>query len=422
MINFDNLPALALNEADIARANNASMFEAGSAIAHEAEKTYRGGLAAMAGYVKEPNERQQTILNARAESWRDLCEKSFNEELSRRASWVPWTVSGPANYPARKMNARADKAMQVASEWSAKRASFLENTRNMLRDAIPFEDILAEYRSGKRRDAISSDDAHAVEKLAARLEGMKERHEQKKTINAYWRKHKTAIGCPGISEKTAASIDEQMKPENNQFGKGLPFPTWSLSNGLAEIKRVEQRLQELQRMKERAEDVPEKELVYKGFRVVISSQDCRIYVYFDKKPDAPARDVLKANGFHWSPREGSWGRKLTDNAARAVKNYIVPGLLALDEYESYPAEETASALTLEEFAAMYATDAPEAAETVDECETFVNSILLSSTADRSPMTDNDAFLALTNWINEGVEVPKTLTAAKLRTLWNAAVS
>ena len=416
MFNFENPPALALNQSSIASANNQSMFDAGSAIARDAERTYRSGLQEMRDAVKDPNERQAAILDARAESWRELCEKSFNEELARRASWVPWTVCGPANYNARKMNTRADKALDVAREWSAKRAAFIENTRAMLRDAVPFESILAEYRSGKRRDAISADDPQAVEKLSARLEGMKERHERKKAINAHWRKHGTAKGCPGISDADAASIDESMKPENNQFGHSLPFPTWSLSNGLAEIKRIEQRLQGLQSMKERADAEPEKVLAYDGFTVKISAQDCRVYVLFDSKPDAPARDVLKKNGFHWSPREGSWGRKLTGNAARDIKYYVVPGLLALDEYGELPADDaSADACTLEEFAARYAADA------CDDCKAFVDKILQSG-AEREPMTDNDAFLALSKWIRDGVEVPKTLTAAKLRNLWNAAIS
>lgn len=429
MFNFENVPALDLNKSNIEHANNASMFEAGDAIARDAERVYRAGLQKMFEGVTDPNERQAAIIETRAASWRELCEKSFNEALSRRASWVPWTVSGPANYPAKRMNARADKAIQVSQEWSTKRAAFIENTRAMLRDAIPFEDILAEYRSGKRGDAISSDDPHALEKIAARLEGLKERHELKKAINAHWRKHKTACGCPGISEKAAASIDESMKPENNQFGKSLPYPAWSLSNGLAEIKRLEQRLQEVQRMKERAESTPETNLSYDGFTVRISAQDCRVYVDFASKPDVPARDILKANGFHWSPREGSWGRKLTNNAAWSVKHIVIPRLLALDEYGELPAAEeqpeqaeqpeqpAAQSVSLDEFAAQYAQEEPE-----DDIPAFVASILMCPTSEPEPMTDNDAFICITNWIRDGVEVPEKLTARRLRDEWNRQLS
>ena len=46
-----------------------------------------------------------------------------------------------------------------------------------------------------------------------------------------------------------------------------------------------------------------------------------------------------------------WTRQLTDNALRAVRLYVVPGLLALDDYseaEQEPQEQPA--MSLDEFA------------------------------------------------------------------------
>lgn len=47
--------------------------------------------------------------------------------------------------------------------------------------------------------AISSDDPEAVEKLEAKLKALQDAQERDKALNAYYRKHKTVKGFPGIS-------------------------------------------------------------------------------------------------------------------------------------------------------------------------------------------------------------------------------
>lgn len=39
---------------------------------------------------------------------------------------------------------------------------------------------------------------------------------------------------------------------------------------------------------------------------------------FDEKPSAEQREVLKQNGFHWSPTEQAWQRLLNNNAIYAA--------------------------------------------------------------------------------------------------------
>lgn len=404
---------LNLNQSNINSANNASMFEAGDVLAREAEKVYQEGVDKMQAPFakKEPNEVQAGILASRLAAWKELVEKAYNDIISRRASWVPWTVSGPANYPAKRMNAKADRQMAAASEWDEKMNRFIENTLSMLRDAIPHEQMIAEYRSGKRREPISGDDPAALEKLTARLEGMKERHELKKKINVWWRKHKTMQGCPDISEKTASDIDTQMKKD---YAADVPFPSWSLSNGNAEMKRIEERVKTISRQREAGDA----EQVYNGFTVQQSAADGRINITFDEKPEEAARSVLKSNGFHWSPRAQVWTRQLTNNALWAVKHCVVPGLLALDEYseleqpeatpENHSEPEQPATMTLEEFVA---------AANHEELASFV-AITLLGESDRQPLTPDDAFIAISNWIQEGVELPEGITAQALSDEWN----
>jgi hypothetical protein len=45
----------------------------------------------------------------------------------------------------------------------------------------------------------------------------------------------------------------------------------------------------------------------------------RLQLIFDGKPSDEVREVLKKNGFKWSPKNGAWQRQLTDNAICSLK-------------------------------------------------------------------------------------------------------
>lgn len=327
MFDPTSFPALTLNQKAIETANSLSQWDAGSALAREAENVYREGLASFgADYAPDTwNARQQEIADSRAAQWKELCEKAYNVIIQARASWVPWTVAGPARYNSRKNSAKADAQMRAQQEWSEKLNHFLTNTREWIRDALPMEEILAEYRSGKRQDAISGDDPAAVEKLQARVDGIRERHERGKQWNAYYRKHGTMKGFPGMPDEKAAKLDEHLNTLPPTFRQ--PYMTGS-STATANIRRLEQRIEEIKKAREAAthqdEDCGPKP--YNGFFVEISKPDNRIYISFNGKPEVEARDVLKHNGFHWSPRAGLWMRQLTDNALYSLQHYVIPGL------------------------------------------------------------------------------------------------
>lgn len=328
LVHFDptTAPALELNQRSIEAANGASQFEAGNVLAHEAEAVYREGLHKIMEAVDNPNEQQAAIIERRAASWKELCEKSYNDVIHRRGQWMPWTVCGPARYNAAKNNAKADAEMRASSEWHDKREAFIANTLSMLRDAKPLAEIIAEYRTGKRADDISSDDPAAVEKLTARIEYMREQHERGKAMNKHWRKYGTMKGFPGMSDEAAAKMDEAINKVDVEFWR-LPYAR-STANVTANIRRLEERRQDILKRREAGDE----EQAFNGFTVKQSGADGRVYVLFDDKPEADARDILKRNGFRWSPRNKVWQRQLTDNALYTLKHYVIPELTKLDAY------------------------------------------------------------------------------------------
>ena len=360
MFNPESFPALNINAEAVRHANDASMFEAGTHRAREAEQAYRPGLEAFVPDscpVETWTEEQQAIAQRRAVEWRELCEKSFNDVISRRASWVPVIVAGPSGYNSRREGKKAEAEMRAASEWSEKRERFLENTRRMIENALPLETIIAQYRTGKRREAISGDDPAAVEKLEARIAFLNDEREEGKRQNAYWRKYKTMRGYVCRDGSTIDARADEIDSGIRRSMYGVPCPPYELQNTLQNVKRLEDRLNEARQRREMAKeaDAGTRETEYNGFSVEIAAADARIYLHFDGKPDEDARKVLKENGFHWSPRLKVWTRQHTGNAERALRRYVIPGLIATGKY-SEKTPDAPEAVSLDEFAAQYAQD------------------------------------------------------------------
>lgn len=338
---------LTICRAAVERANNVSHFNAGDTLAREADAVYKSGLEHFAPHLCPEHEwtpEQRRIAEERAASWRALCIESYTDVTSRRASWVPVSVAGASNYDVKRNQKRCDAEMKAALEWDEKRARFLENTRAMIDDAAPLEKVLQQYRSGRRAETISFDDPHAADKLRARIEGIKEWREEGKRQNAHYKKHGTMRGYPGIDDDRAADLDADIA---GSWYK-QPCAPFTLQNSLANVKRLEERLQELERRAAApaGDHAPQ---VFDGFRVVQDLKDNRLRFFFDDKPDEETRAVLKRHGLHWSRFAQAWQRQLTTNALYDARRHIIPALLASGKYAR------AESLTPEQFASTYAS-------------------------------------------------------------------
>ena len=146
---------------------------------------------------------------------------------------------------------------------------------------------------------IYSDDPQAVEKLQAKLDKLTAMHARMKEVNAYFRKHATALGCPGLSDEAAAKLDRRVQ-EGYSWEK-QPYPSYVLSGNTAEMRRIRQRIEEVSRTQSTEYvgwDFP-------GGRAEADKEDTRLRLYFDEKPSEEQRSKLKCNGFKWAPSVGA---------------------------------------------------------------------------------------------------------------------
>lgn len=167
------------------------------------------------------------------------------------------------------------------------------------------------------KSIIKSSDADAVEKLEKKLAGLKEKQEKMKSANKAIRMKNTEKGNALLREMgyTDEQIGELRKPD---FCGRVGFPSCTLTNNNQNIHRVENRLKALKAAKEQENTESENEY----FRVVENTEIMRLQLFFDGKPDSATRDLLKRNGFRWSPRNECWQRQLTNNARYATKQVL----------------------------------------------------------------------------------------------------
>ena len=161
--------------------------------------------------------------------------------------------------------------------------------------------------------AISSDDPDALEKLEAKLAKLQAAQEEDKALNAYYRKHKTVKGFPGISDEEAAQADKELSEMREAIRR--PVPSYHLSNRNAEITRLKKRIESLRQV-DKMEHV---EIEFDGGVIVTNEEINRVQIIFDAKPDEAIRRELKSWGFRWSPREGAWQAQRTPRYLHRAK-------------------------------------------------------------------------------------------------------
>lgn len=227
-----------------------------------------------------------------------------NNEITARCPSI--LITGGSNFPVKKKEkqiAAWDKFYQECGE-------LFEPTDNYYFRKI--KNVFA-------NTTIYSNDALAIEKLKNKLHDLEERHEKMKAYNVYYRKNKTMKGFEGITDETAERLDKAV--ESGYYN--APIAPYTLTNSNAEIKRLKNRIAELERLKAAAEKpVEDKYPHVDGVEVVENSEEMRVQLLFDGKPDDETRSMLKSNGFRWSPRFGAWQRQLTQNGIYATKRVL----------------------------------------------------------------------------------------------------
>lgn len=282
-----------------------SDYKPGSATA-----SYRNSVNKAAQMV----EQQKALVSA---FYHDKLDALLNSYARRLAQWTNDYNRNQASYPSQFIAGAGNFNMRKHNRQMSREDSLWEEYRQI-------EAILDKIRS-VGTGPVDLADPHAREMLTERLNSQRQMLEDAKTANAYYRKHKTLEGCPGLSEKTRAWLTRPgvfASGDGSPISQyGSPFPAYELSSIRGKIERTEQRLAELDRREQQAAE-PQTGTAFDGGQIVRNIDLNRLQILFDTIPDANTRAALKQNGFRWSPKNQAWQRQLTDNAERAARQVL----------------------------------------------------------------------------------------------------
>lgn len=271
---------------------------------------YRASVDKAAELVEQQKQQVSEFYHGKLDHLLDRYAKTLAEYLNREnqiGTMCPSVmIAGASNFPVHK------KQKQVAA-WERNRENFEKS-----------EAILRQIRS-VGTGPIDFADPHAEEMLTERIALLQSELDACKEANAYYRKHKTLEGCPGISEHHREWLT---RPGVFHSGDGTPlelykdpYTSYHLTSIRNRLKAANQRLEEYHNRQQKAQQGGD-DLKFDGGEIVRNAELNRLQIIFDDIPDDDTRTALKRNGFRWSPSNKAWQRQLTEAAERAALSIV----------------------------------------------------------------------------------------------------
>lgn len=271
-------------------ANSHRSYREGSAT-----ESYRESVDRVVRIGEEKKKEVDSCFHVKIDHLVDLYARKLAENLNegnRIAARVPsMLIAGGAGIQTGKKEKQAEVSRKNNQQWQE------------------IQGILERIRS-TGKGGISADRENAIELLEEKLRGREVRQEKMRTANAYYRKHQTLEGCEAL---TPVEIRSRMKFMEDML-QPKPYPTYTMTNNSAEIRRLKKRIEELKR---------NQEIGFNGWefsdgKAVVNTEYNRLQLIFDEKPSLEQRGFLRRAGFHWAASAGAWQRQLNWNAIRAA--------------------------------------------------------------------------------------------------------
>lgn len=218
--------------------------------------------------------------------------------LNRKSNCFSVMITGAGNFPIRrheKANRSESKHYEIFREW-----------RERAKKAI--------LRKPKEQTTYLSE----IDRYKAELEAMRKNHELMKEGNKAITKAK----------KEGADITEYL---TNTFGILPHMIEWTLKFGFglqnnnANMKRVEQRIKELEQKEAQRSNGQTAKYNFAQGEFIVNYEADRIQIFFTARPSKDELSQWKDKGlntYNWSPSNNCWQRKITVNALSHLKRMI----------------------------------------------------------------------------------------------------
>lgn len=216
-------------------------------------------------------------------------------------------ITGGSNFPAERNRKRSQWANNHYSNFREWREKVL-NTYDKYERKMKIEAAGGELQIMKNN--VTKCEALAVQMVAAN-----------KVIRKAIKDKLTVSDCILKLAEIGMPEDEARQILKPSFSGGVGYATYQMANNNANIKRMKQRVIELEAKEQRA-DKDAKEFPFTGGKVVFNYELDRLQIYNDQKPEYSVISEYRHNGFKWSPSNKCWQRQLTQNALSATERLL----------------------------------------------------------------------------------------------------
>jgi len=219
----------------------------------------------------------------------------FSAWLGAKQRCISTMITGPSNFPVRraeKANRSEQNKYEIFSYWREKAM------KAIIKSTLPETNPLDEAKKNLSERVKAQEIYKLINKAYKAF--LKAPESLDASILPDWAKKMIVDFCP-----------------EKQWYK-MPVAPFMLTNNLANIKRLELRVKELEQ-KEVLKDKENKTFPFPWGEIIFNYSVDRLQVKHNVKPDSVMISSLKHSGFHWSPSQGVWQRQLTNNAIYSVK-------------------------------------------------------------------------------------------------------
>ncbi len=313
----DNLPSkYSINDVDYDRAYAGSQH-----ISHSPQKRARsiqeGYVQHMEGLEKEMSAlattpEQKAALDSELERYKAGYLKHLYAQLDADANTVSPMVAGRSNFNYKQNNKRmtaADRRREEFIEWQ-QRAQ--DSIKRELSDARTTEQVQSDKWSKVRNDIDGSfAPLYGIDNKAGRYAGF-----NKSAFTSSIKNKLTTLAKNGEVETVNQALDHI-----RQLQEGMNKPAFTNRNKIWQLGEQAQQARTAQAAPTQTTPTEEpSSYSFDGGTIVRNTEEDRLQIIFDGKPDAAMREKLKGASWRWSPTNEAWQRKLTTNAEHSAQS------------------------------------------------------------------------------------------------------
>jgi hypothetical protein len=241
----------------------------------------------------------------------------FTVWLSAKSRCASSMVTGPANFPVEKNRKALDREHRLGIEMDEFREKAIKSILKSIDNKRPQEE-----KDAERWEAIEKNLLSTIQTIIDIDEGR----------NTYSARSLFTSSLTGFIQRMAKNGQvADVKKSLDLIEKLNESSKKEIITKRSKIWALREVVEQVSEKQEELKNAEDKEVLYDGFKVVISYSDERIRIIHDEKPDREVINNIKKHGFRWSPFNTAWQRKLTNNAIYVTFKILLKDNLTINK-------------------------------------------------------------------------------------------